>query len=44
MKDSTKIALVGIAGYLIGFYECKFKAQNALLKAVLEMGVEDAQK
>ena len=44
MKDFTKLALVGIAGYLIGFYECKYKAQTALMKAVFEMGVEDAQK
>lgn len=44
MKDFTKLALVGVAGYLIGFYECKYKAQNALMKAILEKGVEEAQK
>lgn len=44
MKDLTKLALVGVAGYLLGFYECKYKAQNALLKALLELKEGDAQK
>lgn len=36
MRDFTKLALVGIAGYLIGFYEMKYKAHVALLEALLE--------
>lgn len=43
MKDFGKLAVVGVVGYLIGFYECKYKAQNALLKALLNSG-EEAQK
>lgn len=38
MKNFGKLALVGIAGYLIGFYEMKCKAQAALLKVLLENG------
>lgn len=40
MKEFTKLALVGIAGYLVGFYEYKYKAQKALLNALIE---KDAQ-
>jgi hypothetical protein len=36
MKDFTKIALAGIAGYLVGFYEMKYKAHVALLDALIE--------
>lgn len=43
MKDFSKMALIGVVGYLIGFYECKNKVQSALLKALLNQG-EDAQK
>lgn len=37
MKDYIKIGLVGFAGYLIGFYECKYKFTEAMLEGILEM-------
>ena len=43
MKNFTKFALVGIAGYLVGFYEMKYKAHKALLEALLENNKRDAQ-
>lgn len=44
MNDFTKLALVGIAGYLVGFYEMKYKAQKALLEALIEYEKRGAQK
>ena len=44
MKDFTKLAVVGIAGYLIGFYEMKYKANKALLDALMKHLENDAQK
>ena len=44
MKNFTKLTLVGIAGYLIGFYEMKYKTQKALLKVLLNNEEEDAQE
>lgn len=41
MKDFGKLALVGVIGYLVGFYEFKYKAQSALLKAVYNQSVEE---
>ena len=32
MKNFTKLAVVGLAGYYIGFYECKYKAIKAYTK------------
>lgn len=36
MKDYIKFGLVGFAGYLIGFYECKYKATKFAMEALLE--------
>lgn len=36
MKDYIKIGLVGFAGYLIGFYECKYKFTKVMLEGMLE--------
>ena len=36
MKNFIKFAAVGIAGYLVGFYEMKYKTQNALLKVLTD--------
>ena len=36
MKDYVKFGLVGFAGYLIGFYECKYKAIKFAMEALLE--------
>lgn len=40
MKDYIKFGLVGFAGYLIGFYECKYK----VLKAIAESALEEKSK
>lgn len=42
MKEFIKLAAVGIAGYLIGFYEMKYKTHKALLEVLVEK--EEAQK
>lgn len=36
MKNFVKYALVGVAGYLVGFYEMKYKVQKALLEGFIE--------
>lgn len=36
MKDYIKFGLVGFAGYLIGFYECKFKMLNVIWEAAFK--------
>lgn len=36
MKQFLKYATVGVAGYLIGFYEMKYKVTNAMLKVFIE--------
>lgn len=33
MKDLIKLAAVGVAGYLIGFYEMKYKVAKTLVEA-----------
>lgn len=42
MKNFVKLTAVGVVGYLIGFYEMKYKTQKALLNVLLKEG--DAQK
>jgi hypothetical protein len=32
MKNYVKFAVVGLAGYFIGFYECKYKAMKAYIE------------
>jgi len=36
MKDYIKFGLAGFAGYLIGFYECKYKVTKVMAEALLE--------
>lgn len=36
MRDCIKFGLAGFAGYMIGFYECKFKMLNAIWEAAFE--------
>ena len=36
MKDFVKLAAVGIAGYLIGFYEMKHFVLKEMLKVYME--------
>lgn len=40
MKLGVKLAIVGIAGYLIGFYEYKYK----LVKAIANEYINDQSK
>lgn len=40
MNQFTKYAAVGIAGYLIGFYEFKYK----LMKGILESKLKEEKK
>ena len=36
MKDLIKLAAVGVAGYLIGFYEMKYKVAKTLVEVYVE--------
>nr|DAD58026.1 MAG TPA: hypothetical protein [Caudoviricetes sp.] len=36
MKDYVKLALVGLTGYFIGFYEMKYKTMKIMLKSMTE--------
>lgn len=36
MKQFIKYALVGLAGYFIGFYEMKYKVVKAIAKGYVE--------
>lgn len=46
MKNLVKYGLVGIAGYMIGFYEMKYKIMKVLLKIMSEEAdqEDEAQK
>ena len=44
MKNFVKYAAVGVAGYLVGFYEMKYKTTMALLKILTEKYQEDSNK
>lgn len=41
MKEFAKFAAVGVAGYLIGFYEMKYKTMKSLLKVLTDEELED---
>ena len=36
MKTFVKYAAVAVAGYLVGFYEMKYKTSMALMKVLIE--------
>lgn len=36
MRNAVKYGLVGFIGYLVGFYEMKYKTMKIMLKAQLE--------
>lgn len=42
MKNYIKFGLVGFAGYLVGFYECKYKMLDVMWKAKLK--AEETEK
>ena len=44
MKDFIKYAAVGVAGYLIGFYEMKYKTTTAILKVLTEDDNKDFEE
>ena len=44
MKDLIKYAAVGVAGYLIGFYEMKYKVVKAIAKWFVERDQEDSNE
>lgn len=47
MKNAVKFGLVGLAGYLIGYYEHQYKTMKVILKAALrekENEEDEAQK
>ena len=44
MKDLIKYAAVGVAGYLVGFYETKYKTSMALVKVLTEKNQEDSNE
>lgn len=44
MKNIIKIALVGLAGYFIGFYEMKYKVMKIMLDSNVENKLNKLQK
>ena len=44
MNNFMKMAAVGLAGYLLGFYEMKYKAHKVLLEVLINSEKENAQK
>ena len=44
MKNFVKFAAVGLAGYLIGFYEMKYKTVKALLQVNIDKKSESTDK
>ena len=40
MKDFVKYAAVGIAGYLVGFYEMKYKLVKSIAESSLKKDLE----
>lgn len=43
MDKFIKYTAIGVAGYLIGYYEMKYKVVKLLLKAQLEKDVEQEE-
>ena len=44
MKDFLKFAAIAAAGYLVGFYETKYKTSMALIKILTEKNQEDSEE
>ena len=44
MKDFLKFAAVAAAGYLVGFYEMKYRTSMALMKVLIENNQEDSNE
>ena len=44
MKQFMKYAALGVAGYLVGFYEMKYKVVKAMAQGFVEKEQEDSKK
>lgn len=44
MKQFVKYAAVGVAGYLIGFYEMKYKVVKAIANGYIKRNEEDSEE
>lgn len=44
MKQFMKYSAVGVAGYLVGFYEMKYKVVKAMAQGFVEKEQEDSKK
>ena len=44
MKTFVKYAAVAVAGYLVGFYEMKYKTSMALMKVLIENNQKDSNE
>jgi hypothetical protein len=44
MKQFMKYAAVGVAGYLVGFYEMKYKVVKAMAQGFVEKEQENSKK
>lgn len=44
MKKYVKYAVIGVAGYLIGFYEMKYKVIKAIANGVIEREEKESEE
>lgn len=44
MKQFAKYAAVGLAGYLVGFYEMKYKIVKAIAQGCIEQNQNDSKE
>ena len=44
MKQFVKYAAVGVAGYLVGFYEMKYKAVKAIAEGYIKQNQDDSKE
>lgn len=44
MKQFVKYAAVGVAGYLIGFYEMKYKVVKVIANGYIKRNEEDSEE
>lgn len=44
MKNLIKLAMVGVAGYFIGFYEMKYKVMKIMLDNSINVMSNESQK
>lgn len=44
MKQFVKYAAVGVAGYLVGFYEMKYKVVKAIAEGYIKKNQDDSKE